>query len=309
MVQTGSPCAFQEAVNLTFHEFESAVYDQIHREMWETLPAHFDYLSRALISVLPHDRHLRVLDVGCGTGLSSELLLQTDLSRLICHIDLLDTSEPMLAKVRDRAQKWGVPHATILGTIDAIPPSSQYDLIMACSVLHHIPDLKNAIDKIRKRQGPGDSFMHLQDPNADMLSDPALHERKRRLRSIRRAWTPSRLVKAIRNRLRPAVRESYLELVNTSLIARTVIRKEMSAQDMWAVTDIHVGSGRGISLTAIGQVLDEYSLVATRPYSFFGEMSSTLPVDLQAEERQLLVQGAANGSQIAAAWLHTGGRP
>jgi hypothetical protein len=83
----------------------------------------------------------------------------------------------------------------------------------------------------------------------------------------------------------------------------------MSAQDMWAVTDIHVGSGRGISLTAIGQVLDEYSLVATRPYSFFGEMSSTLPVDLQAEERQLLVQGAANGSQIAAAWLHTGGRP
>src|ERR1035441_3950446 len=170
---TGSPCAFQEAVNLTFHEFESAVYDQIHREMWETLPAHFDYLSRALISVLPHDRHLRVLDVGCGTGLSSELLLQTDLSRLICHIDLLDTSEPMLAKVRDRAQKWGVPHATILGTIDAIPPSSQYDLIMACSVLHHIPDLKN--------------------------------------------------------RLRPAVRESYLELVNTSFIARTVIRKEGSS--------------------------------------------------------------------------------
>jgi 2-polyprenyl-3-methyl-5-hydroxy-6-metoxy-1,4-benzoquinol methylase len=114
-----------------------------------------------------------VLDVGCGTGLSSELLLQTDLSRLICHIDLLDTSEPMLAKVRDRAQKWGVPHATILGTIDAIPPSSQYDLIMACSVLHHIPDLKN--------------------------------------------------------RLRPAVRESYLELVNTSFIARTVIRKEGSS--------------------------------------------------------------------------------
>jgi hypothetical protein len=39
MVQTGSPCAFQEAINLTFHEFESAVCDQIHREMWETLPA------------------------------------------------------------------------------------------------------------------------------------------------------------------------------------------------------------------------------------------------------------------------------
>jgi len=35
---------FQEAVNLVFHDFESSVYDRIHRDLRESLPRHFNAL-------------------------------------------------------------------------------------------------------------------------------------------------------------------------------------------------------------------------------------------------------------------------
>jgi hypothetical protein len=35
---------FQTAVNITFHEFESEVYDQEHSDMWNSLPQQFELL-------------------------------------------------------------------------------------------------------------------------------------------------------------------------------------------------------------------------------------------------------------------------
>ncbi len=75
----GSTCSlgeFQSAVNLTFHRFESGVYDQIHDAMWKSLPAQFEVPSQDVIRATLGHAELRLLDIGCGTGLSSDLLLQ-----------------------------------------------------------------------------------------------------------------------------------------------------------------------------------------------------------------------------------------
>src|ERR1700726_1933862 len=91
-----SPSEFYEQVNLHFHAAESAVYDEVHRDMWdETLPLQFKLLTSDCTAIAPKGK-LRVLDIGCGTGLSAEAFLKTSLGSATGEIHLLDTSKEML---------------------------------------------------------------------------------------------------------------------------------------------------------------------------------------------------------------------
>src|SRR5437879_922836 len=110
-----SPEAFQSQVNVTFHKYESEVYDQLHRDMWENLPAQFQLLATDTLEKGPSlSGSLEVLDIGCGTGLASDCLMKTTLlGKDIGSIDLLDTSAKMLRRASERAKSWGVPFRCI----------------------------------------------------------------------------------------------------------------------------------------------------------------------------------------------------
>ncbi len=56
-------------------------------------------------------------------------------------IHLLDTSSKMLDCARRRIQESGVEIETTCGTNHALARNGSFDLIITCSVLHHIPDL------------------------------------------------------------------------------------------------------------------------------------------------------------------------
>src|SRR5450631_1377150 len=104
---TCSPEQFHEGVNLAFHRAESQVYDEIHRCMWESLPRQMDLLVLDSIAAgAAPGFDLSALDIGCGTGLASELLLRTELGRVITEFDLLDTSAEMLERIKSRASGW-----------------------------------------------------------------------------------------------------------------------------------------------------------------------------------------------------------
>src|SRR5712692_2744065 len=82
---------FQSEVNITFHKYESEVYDVLHRDMWGSLPAQFQLLATDVLQKGPaFSGSLEVLDIGCGTGLASDCLLKTPLCKGIASIDLLD---------------------------------------------------------------------------------------------------------------------------------------------------------------------------------------------------------------------------
>ena len=91
MRQYGATCTpeeFQRTVSLVFHRYESGVCDAIHRDMWKSLPQQFrlridDYLTAG---GQVHGRSA-VLDIGCGTGLASDLLLNGDRKFEIISID------------------------------------------------------------------------------------------------------------------------------------------------------------------------------------------------------------------------------
>ena len=61
----GSPKEFYWAVNTAYHTAESAVYDQMHLDMFEELPPIWDWLANHLPT---EPARLGFLDVGCGTG-------------------------------------------------------------------------------------------------------------------------------------------------------------------------------------------------------------------------------------------------
>lgn len=308
-----SPAEFHDSVNRVFHSHESAVYDGIHRDMRLTLPRHYSGLVNAFLASHPLGGPIRVLDIGCGTGLSAELLLQTALADRIAEIDLLDTSDEMLRRCGQRPALRQVKHRLVQGTLGDLPVKPAYDVILTCSVLHHIPDLDTFFRDLRRLHRQGGMFLHLQDPNGDFMDDPELRRRTERFESTKHvpAWRKRMTPQRIWRRLRAAVTgneaRSYIDLVNDDLLRSGVIVEPLTYNEIWSVTDIHIYNGKGISLRTLAQLLPGYEMVAARSYSFFGTMSSELPPRFRKEEERLIGEGARNGLHIAAAWRNAGG--
>jgi 2-polyprenyl-3-methyl-5-hydroxy-6-metoxy-1,4-benzoquinol methylase len=311
---TSSPNDFHSSVNLAFHKAESKVYDIVHRCMWESLPQQYELLVADFESAGGLLKNgLIVLDTGCGTGLASELLLRTTLGKSIAEVDLLDTSPEMLEQAKGRAETWNVKPNILNGIAENLTSRTRkYDIIVICSVLHHIPNLASFLHQIQMLQSDGGILIHLQDPNGDYLTSPVLKKRIAELEksspNASQRWLsrlhPRRVFRKIKRELtRTTDGESdYIGMVNKELLESGIIRKRMSAVDIWTVTDIHIHDGNGISIKQMLKMLDQYQLIATRSYAFFGRLSSTLPNSFLAREQELIQQNASNGSQIAGVW-------
>lgn len=301
---------FHQTINVVFHDMEAEVYDENHQDMWLSLPRQFELLTSDVLPLAPK-RELRVLDIGCGTGLSSELLLRTGLGARVRHLHLLDTSRRMLE--RSGRHRAGIDIQTTEGLTSDVPQAGTFDLILTCSVLHHIPDLEGFAAEIRRLQRPGGFFLHLQDPNADSAGRS---ERQRRCEIYQRhcqSRVPNGLTRslarpasALWRRLTGRQEKTYLDRVNDELIRRGIVGRAMDPPDIWAVTDIHVGSGDGISVTNLAGYLPGYRLISKRSYGFFSELASSLPEDLREQENALIDAGSQDGCYVAAAWQLNG---
>jgi len=74
----------------------------------------------------------------------------------------------------------------------------------------------------------------------------------------------------------------------------------MAAPDIWAITDIHIYDGEGISVETLSRLLPDYRLMSARSYSFFGKMLSELLAGFRQREQQLTEEKGPNGLEIAA---------
>jgi 2-polyprenyl-3-methyl-5-hydroxy-6-metoxy-1,4-benzoquinol methylase len=317
MRRRGAVCSsedFHAAVNLTFHKWESQVYDQLHRDMWESLPEQFrlliaDYLSASFGC----SDSLQVLDVGCGTGLASDCLLRTVLARRIRSIDLLDTSSSMLQRASERAKSWNTPFRCIEGQLGSSAVSGKkYDVILSCSVLHHIVDLSAFLNAIRSLQEEGDVFIHLQDPNGDYLADAELNERMRQaaLASPRRTSRlhPQRILGRLYRELTGEQHNDYIVRTNRELLDNRIIKSRLTVPELFSITDIRVHDGHGVSISEIRDQLPDYRLISQRSYGFFGQLSHSLPDDLKRIEEVEIAAHSLNGFHLGAAWLKTANR-
>lgn len=308
-----SPEQFQERINIVFHDFEAQHYDAMHTDMWGSLQEQIDLLVGDLMTQKNiENKTLSLLDIGCGTGLSSQILLNSKLGPHISQVTLLDTSPNMLKFAEAKAKTWGKPYKTVNGYLASL--TEKFDVIIISSVLHHIPDLEVFLSQVSNALNSGGILIHLQDPNGDSINEAEYLSRRNRYEKALEAlpkekkitdFIPKKLLKSIKRFLG---RKDYIDLINDQLLEEKTIKKRMTADEIWSVTDIHVETktdsvNKGISLKFLKNQLQNFELLQMRSYGFFGYLKSDLIESYQAEETQLITENQTNGRNISCIWM------
>ena len=117
-----------------------------------------ELVATAAARVTPHAA--RLLDVGCGAGNYTLRLLRElpDLS-----VTLIDLSEPMLTRARERVAEAGAAAITTFqADINELElPEAAFDVIVASAVLHHLRDdaaWESVFGKLSASLAPGGSI-------------------------------------------------------------------------------------------------------------------------------------------------------
>lgn len=298
---------FQESINIIFHDIEAKYYDQLHSEMWDSLQ-HIYNLFMVNVKRL-NIGTLKILDVGCGTGLSSKMLIESPIGSTINKIFLLDTSSGMLQKAKERFSKSKITFETFQGDINSLQEEN-FDFILVSSVLHHIPNLADFFIQINKRLKKGGILFHIHDPNGDAIKNKLYLERTNLLRAYN-AKKNNRILIRLFNKIKILFQAKkspdYISEVNTQLLEQKIIHTKLTEQEIWSVTDIHVedlpySTNKGISLSMLKTMLPNFELITSKSYSFFGIMYSKLPSHFKSKELDLLDKNDKNGRNFGCVW-------
>lgn len=290
---------FRSAVRHVLQAGGARSYDAVNRDLWCSLPAPFQLLAGDFLREYPPPNHrMGALDIGCGTGLSSELLLSTRLGAFVRQLDLVDPAQEWLQVCATRQSLLAIRHRLICGWIESLPVRAHYDVIVAAGVLRQVNDLREFTRQLAMRQSPGGIFLHLHDPNGDYLEDSEYRERKERLARAGRGIL-RRMSGRIRERGEPAAR---IGEINQELLRQKIIMSPLTGAELESAAGLPRREGRAISLREMHTMLPDYRLVSTRSYAFFGELVSALPPAFRAQENMLAARRAANGAQVGAIW-------
>ncbi|MEC4004395.1 class I SAM-dependent methyltransferase [Flavobacterium sp. SUN052] len=313
--KTGSKLSveeFQSVVNVVFHDYEAEHYDVMHVDMKKSLQEQIDLLIGDLLKDETFKSNNKsLLDVGCGTGMSTELLLNSKIGSTLHKISLLDTSPKMLQFAEEKAKKWNVNYELINADISNL--DTKYDIIIICSVLHHIPNLEVFLNKIKMLLNTNGILIHLQDPNGDYLTN---NDYRKRLDIYEKETTDAHKSFNIRDLIpkkikhyisRKLGRKTYIDLVNDKLLELNAINKRMTADEIWSITDIHVETkdiieNKGISFNFLKKQLSDFSIVSQRSYGFYGLLKSDLSEEFQEKESELINKNDLTGRNIACLW-------
>jgi 2-polyprenyl-3-methyl-5-hydroxy-6-metoxy-1,4-benzoquinol methylase len=312
-----SPLEFITEVSNAYHEIVAPHYDVLHREIVARVTPLIQEFGSS-ISAWFAGRSLRVLDVGCGTGFASEALLQNrelSVSYLVCS----DISPHMLDVCRAKLN--GRSHVRFVqGDIEFLsrefPP---FDVIVTCSVIHHLPVLSSFFAHLKNLLVPGGAYMMLHEPSRRFYENPeCLHllqeyQSYTRLRAKLRYFNPLRyLRKAIRLFTRPSglcLESKTSEL----LVERKLISRPLTKGQVRQLVDIHVPpihsdrfhiGSQGFDLGRLaGQYLPGFSLTKFRSYGFLGtEFEDVAAKRWQARARRLARLYPDDGAQFGALW-------
>jgi len=105
-----------------------------------------------------------ILDVGCGSGYSSQLIMEEFQPRELFAFDVLP-EEIELARQRD------LPATLFVGDVtDILLPSEKFDAVFAFDILHHVVRWHVALKEINRVLKPGGVLL-VQEPNKKALDE------------------------------------------------------------------------------------------------------------------------------------------
>jgi SAM-dependent methyltransferase len=102
---------------------------------------------------------VRILDAGCGTGVSTEYLVHLNPQANVVAIDI---STGTLAVAKERCRRSGAERVEFhhMSLFDVNQLAGEFDLINSVGVLHHTADPKGGIQALAKKLAPG-GLMHI----------------------------------------------------------------------------------------------------------------------------------------------------
>jgi tRNA (cmo5U34)-methyltransferase len=140
-----------------------ALFDTAAQDYDRTRPQYipcFDEFYSTALGLIPHNRqaHIKVLDIGAGTGLLSGLVAAAFPN---AAITLADISSEMLSKAQERFSSNLNIEYSILDFINA-PIVGKYDVVVSALALHHTPqeNLKGVFQKIFDALKNGGHFIN-----------------------------------------------------------------------------------------------------------------------------------------------------
>jgi ubiquinone/menaquinone biosynthesis C-methylase UbiE len=133
----------------------STSYDRSILQWLLFAPSHRVMIRR--IHEAAGDRQVKMLDVGCGTGLFASKVRDTLPNVQVCGVDLVSG---MLAKGHPR---WRLHHAHVLpvrGDSERLPfASGSFDIVTCANSFHHYPHQDRAIAEMSRVLRPGGRLM------------------------------------------------------------------------------------------------------------------------------------------------------
>lgn len=140
-----------------------------------------------------------VLDLGAGTGLLANAVRA---SVPWCEIVLMDHSEPMLAKARERFDT-DTHVSYILSEFTSLDSRHEYDAVVSALAIHHLEDLEkqSLFARIKNAIRPGGVFVNVEQVCAPRDDVEELYD-EMHVAHVQRAGTTAEEWGAARNRMK-----------------------------------------------------------------------------------------------------------
>ena len=134
--------------------------DKFNREaaLWDENPqrrALAQCVAKAIIAVANPEKNMHALEFGCGTG-----LVTLEIAPLVKTVSAVDTSQEMLAVLRDKIKISGIANVEATCLDFSLPSGSEwheksFELIYSSMTLHHIDDTEGFLSRISNFLSPG----------------------------------------------------------------------------------------------------------------------------------------------------------
>jgi ubiquinone/menaquinone biosynthesis C-methylase UbiE len=98
----------------------------------------------------------RALEVGCGRGVGTELILKVSGAD---RVDAFDLDPDMVARARRRIDRYGDRVRLSVGDVEHIDAEDgAYDAVFDFGIIHHVPDWRSAVREVHRVLKPGGRF-------------------------------------------------------------------------------------------------------------------------------------------------------
>jgi ubiquinone/menaquinone biosynthesis C-methylase UbiE len=148
--------------NILYHDWEAGTYDEKWNISFDERCIEYARDRFAHIAGTEGWPYGSALELGCGTGF---FLLNLKLAGVIDEGHVTDLSPGMVEVAKRNGKSLGFEVEGRVADAESIPyPDNSFDLVVGHAVLHHIPDLDQALREVVRVLKPGGRFVFAGEP-------------------------------------------------------------------------------------------------------------------------------------------------